>query len=172
MLKRLVACTACITFLGASTTHTAYALESSNNSLILSKNKHEFVVAQGVKGLDKMLGIGNFLINLYTIYQQHLDRQQQARPYFGACGSLAPTSFPAVRYRVYIDYSPAYLKAVNQNLCQNAWVISKAPHNGKKMIVISSFAEEHYSFAIKVGQLFKDNNIPGASVQRVVIRNL
>ena len=95
-----------------------------------------------------------------------------SKPYFGSCGSLAPTSYPAVRYRVYIDYSPDFLEAAKEHLCNDAWVISKAPHNGKKMIVVSSFAEKHYLFAIKFAQSLKDKNFPDTSVQRVVIHKL
>ncbi|AFY59239.1 hypothetical protein Riv7116_6927 (plasmid) [Rivularia sp. PCC 7116] len=179
MLKRFVAFAASIAFSAASGTNTAYALEINNNPPKLNKKENEFVIAQGQDWIDKMLALGNLVINAYTIYQKQLEQRQQAqpqvkisKPYFGACGSLAPTSYPAVRYRIYINYSPAYFKAAKQHLCNDVWVISKAPHNGKKMIVISSFAEKHYPFAIKLAQLFKDKNIPGASVQRVVIRKL
>lgn len=120
-------------------------------------------------------------IELYERYQER-QRQQERQPQqrqqqpqirfpLATCGSSAPTRFPAVRYRVYIDYDPEVLRIVKSQLCRNAWEIGVAPHNGERMIVLLSVSEEYLGYANAFAKELRPY-FPNASVHRVVLEGL
>jgi hypothetical protein len=84
------------------------------------------------------------------------------------CGDLAPKTFPAIRYRVQVNYSEEALTIIRQKLCKDAWPMT---NKGKRVIVITSFSEQNLSTANKFAAALGDH-FPGTKVERVVIKEL
>ena len=145
-------------------------------SLSLTTKKANAEWTNWLEGLDSLTGIIRNTVELNQLRQGSTVEEAESKAESvefpkDSCGDLAPKHFPAVVYRVYVEYKEGALESIRKHLCGDAWVVRNAAYTDKTVISIASFSEENISsakhFAQELAPYFE-----GATAQRAVIEKL